>query len=73
VKYLSGAPLYGRLEALPTYIRHGWKGLPGTYSLVYYKKIVNYSRKKFYDIDTWKAPATNLAKRIISIETDIKS
>jgi hypothetical protein len=27
---LSGAPLYGRLLALPTNIRQGWKGLPGT-------------------------------------------
>jgi hypothetical protein len=27
-----------RLLALPTSIRHGWKGLPGTNALAYYKK-----------------------------------
>jgi hypothetical protein len=29
--YLSGAP------ALPTNIRQGWKGLPGTNTLAYYE------------------------------------
>jgi hypothetical protein len=29
VKHLSGAPLKGRLLALPTNNRLGWKGLPG--------------------------------------------
>jgi hypothetical protein len=34
--------------------------LPGTKALAYYKKFVNYGRKKFYNIDAWpfKAPAT---------------
>jgi hypothetical protein len=34
----SGAPLYGRLLALPTNIRLGWKGLPGRNALAYYEK-----------------------------------
>jgi hypothetical protein len=35
VRHLSGAPLYGRLLALPTNIRLGWKGLLGTNALSY--------------------------------------
>ncbi len=38
MKHLSGAQLYGRLLALPTNIRLGWKGLPGTNALAYYEK-----------------------------------
>jgi hypothetical protein len=41
VKYLSG-----RLLALPANIRLGWKGLPGTNALFYYKNFVNYVDKK---------------------------
>jgi hypothetical protein len=37
VKPLSGAPLWGRLLALLTNVRLGWKGLPGTNTLVYYE------------------------------------
>jgi len=37
VKQLSGAPLEGRLLALPANIRLDWRGLPGTYTLAYYK------------------------------------
>jgi hypothetical protein len=44
----SGAPLEGRLLALPTNIRLGWKGLPGT--LAYFKKICKLQTKKFYNI-----------------------
>jgi len=36
------------LLALPTNTRLGWKGLPGTNTLAYYKS-VNYGRNKFYD------------------------
>jgi hypothetical protein len=35
---LSDAPLYGRLLALPTNVRLGWKDLPGTNALAYYEK-----------------------------------
>jgi hypothetical protein len=38
VKHLSDAPLKGRLLALPTDIRLGWKGLPGINALAYYEK-----------------------------------
>jgi hypothetical protein len=48
VAYLSGAPLEGTLLASPTYIRLGWEGLPGTKTLAYYKKSVNYDLKMFY-------------------------
>ncbi len=33
----SGAQLHGLLVALPTNIGLGWKGLPGTNSVAYYK------------------------------------
>jgi hypothetical protein len=36
VKHLSGAPLWGRLLALPSKFRLGWKGLLGTKNLAYY-------------------------------------
>jgi hypothetical protein len=35
---LSSAKLLGRLLALPTNIRLGWKGVPGTNALAYYEK-----------------------------------
>jgi hypothetical protein len=38
VNHLLGNPLYGRLLALPTNIRLGWKSLPGTNALAYYEK-----------------------------------
>jgi hypothetical protein len=34
---ILGAPLQGRLLALPTNIRLGWKGLPGTNALAYFE------------------------------------
>jgi hypothetical protein len=34
---LQGAPLKGRFLALPTNIRLGWKGLPGTNTLAFYQ------------------------------------
>ncbi len=37
VKLLSGAPLFGRLLALPANIRLGWKCLPGINTLAYYE------------------------------------
>jgi hypothetical protein len=35
--HLSGAPLHGRLIALPTNIKLGWISLPGTNTLAYYE------------------------------------
>jgi hypothetical protein len=49
-KHLSDTPLLGRFLALSANIRLGWNGLPGTYTLAYFKKFVNYECKKFYDI-----------------------
>jgi len=37
VKHISGTPFYGRLPALHTNTRLGWKGLPGTNTLARYK------------------------------------
>jgi hypothetical protein len=34
---VENAPLRGRLLTLDTYIRLGWKGLPGTNTLAYYE------------------------------------
>ncbi len=31
-------------------IQLDWNGLPETYTLTYYKKLVNYGRKRFYNI-----------------------
>jgi hypothetical protein len=50
VKYLSCASLWGRFLALSANIRLGWIGLPGTNALAYYEKVVNYNRKKLYNI-----------------------
>ena len=33
--------------ALPANIRLGWEGVPGTNTLAYYKKSVNYGHTKF--------------------------
>ncbi len=43
VKNLSGAPHQGKLLALHTNIGPGWKSLPGTNTLAYYKnlKVIN--------------------------------
>ncbi len=49
MKHLSVAPIKGSLLALPTNSRLGWKGLPGTNSLAYNGKSVNYGRNKFHD------------------------
>ncbi len=38
VKLLSGDPLLGRLLALTTNIRLGWKGVSETYALACYEK-----------------------------------
>ena len=37
--HLSGAHLLGRLLALPTNNRLGWKGLPGANTITYYKNL----------------------------------
>ncbi len=47
VKYLSGAPHYGRLLASPTNIRLGWKGLRQTNTQAYYKKLLITAVKSF--------------------------
>ncbi len=52
MKQLSGAPLYGRLLALPTNNRLGWKGLSGANTVAYHLR-----RKKSFI--TW-APGANL-------------
>jgi hypothetical protein len=41
------------VTALLTNIRLGWKGLPGTKTLVYYKHSSIADVKKFYDIGRW--------------------
>jgi hypothetical protein len=37
MKFLSAAPILGRLVALLTNIRLGWKDLPGISTLAYYE------------------------------------
>jgi hypothetical protein len=50
VKHLSGAPFYGRLLALPTNIRLGWKRNVGDKHSSLLPKFVTYGRKKFYNV-----------------------
>jgi hypothetical protein len=47
VKKLSGAPHFGRLLVFPTKIRLGWKVLPGTRTLAYYKHSLSTVVKSF--------------------------
>jgi hypothetical protein len=49
----SGAPESYFTLTLLTNIRLSWKGLPRTNTLAYYKTLVNYDRKKFYNIGPW--------------------
>jgi hypothetical protein len=46
--HLSGAPLLGRLLALPTNIRLGWKGLPVENALAYITNIRKLRTKKSF-------------------------
>jgi hypothetical protein len=48
-KMLVRCSTHGRLLALPTNNRLGWKGFPGAKS-VFLRKFVTYGRKKFYRI-----------------------
>jgi hypothetical protein len=54
--YLSEAPFRCSTRVGPlafaTSIAPRWKSLPGTNTLAYYKKFVNYAQKSFYEIDT---------------------
>jgi hypothetical protein len=52
VENLKGA-LLGKAPASHANIILGWKGLPGTNTLTYYKKFVNFDCKKFYNIGPW--------------------
>jgi hypothetical protein len=47
---------FGRLLALPSNIRLGWKGLPGTNTVAYSEKSVTYGRKLFYIIGHSSVP-----------------
>jgi hypothetical protein len=47
VKHFSGAPLQSRLNALPTNIRLGWKCLPRTNALAFYKNLQIMAVKSF--------------------------
>jgi hypothetical protein len=47
VEHVIDAPLYGRLLALPTNIRLGWKGLTGTKTLAYYEHLQITDEKSF--------------------------
>jgi len=60
VEHLSGAPLEGRLLALPKNIRPGQKGLPWTNALAYLACSLVTKKKKFYNIDS-RPDASRLA------------
>ncbi len=49
----SGAPERCFIHVFSGIIRLGWKGLPGTNALAYYKKVMTYVHKKFYNIGLW--------------------
>ncbi len=48
VEHMKGASLWQALT-LPTHIRLGWKGLPGTNTSLF-QKSVNYGSKKFIEL-----------------------
>jgi hypothetical protein len=53
---LNGAPeryITGVSKALPTNIRLGWKGMPRTNTLAYYKNSQITTVKMFYNIGPW--------------------
>ena len=58
MKQLSGTPLKGRLPALPTNIKLGCKGLPGTNTLAYYENPFITAVKIFIRLD----PGVNVIK-----------
>jgi hypothetical protein len=60
VKYSTGAPLCGRLLALPTSFRLGWKSLLVSYNMLI-MKILKLRTNIFYNI----GPGANL-KRLFS-------
>ncbi len=66
MKHLSGVPLLGRLLASPTNIRLGWKGLPGTYALAYYKNLYLTAVKSFIAL----AHGTNIINLFCPYITD---
>ena len=49
MEHLKGASL-DLAPALLANSSLGWKGLPGTNTLAFYEKFVNYGQKKFYNI-----------------------
>ncbi len=51
MNHLLGAPLKGRPLGLPTNIRLGWNGFPGTNALTYYEKSYLTAVKNCYKID----------------------
>jgi hypothetical protein len=58
VKPLSGAPLKGRLVALLTNVRQGWKSLQETNTLAYYENPKIADLKSFLTL----APRANVIK-----------
>jgi hypothetical protein len=49
VKHLSGAPSYGRLMALPTNIRLGWKVLTGINAPAYWVLSEVKKKRKYFE------------------------
>jgi hypothetical protein len=47
IKHLSNVPPLGKVLALPTNDRHGWKGLPGTNTQAYYENSKITDKKGF--------------------------
>jgi hypothetical protein len=66
VYHLSGAPLWGRLLALPAKITLGWKKQPGPNSKDYYERTVI---KSFITLD----PGTSTIKLFSAIANTIVS
>jgi hypothetical protein len=74
VKQLSGAPFKGSPLALPTNIRLGWKGLPGTNTLAYYENWQITAVKSFIGLaQAYFWQSANEAKRFYKIDTRSQS
>jgi hypothetical protein len=66
VEHLSGTPLFNRLMAVSANIRQGWKGLPGTNTLAYYKKWTKKAHKTGPGVNTIKDLGGNFLPGIVS-------
>ncbi len=72
MKHLLGAPLYGKLLALPILIRLGWKGLAGTNGPAYCEHSYTVCVKCFISLKDWVKLYSVIFGVIYTLEKDLK-